>query len=131
MKIFHQFHIQENDHNYILVVERWRYEHTTSGILNVVHLLSAVLSPGCANYGLKYLDMENSHSQPVGSQFVKKCFYVDDGATSTDTAERAIQFTHEARHVGQPCCPTEHTIPIAYHWEEDPTGNVSPRYRLG
>lgn len=64
-----------------------------------VHLFGAVSSPGCANYGLKYLAKENSLSHPVGSQFITRDFYVDDGVTSTDTVEKAIQLAHEAREI--------------------------------
>lgn len=64
-----------------------------------VHLFGAVSSPGYANYGLKYLAKENSHSHPIGSQFMARDFYVDDGVTSTNTVEKAIQVAHEAREI--------------------------------
>ena len=64
-----------------------------------VHLFGAVSSPGCANYGLKNLANENRLSHPVGSQFVARDFYVDDGVTSTDTVEKAIQLAQEAREI--------------------------------
>lgn len=50
-----------------------------------VYLFGAVSTPGCMDYSLKYLANENRHSHPVGSQFVARDFYVDDGVTSSDT----------------------------------------------
>ncbi|KAI2646413.1 Pro-Pol polyprotein [Labeo rohita] len=64
-----------------------------------VHLFGAVSSPGCANYALKYLAKENELLLPVGSQFVARDFYVDDGVTSADTEEKAIRMAQEAREI--------------------------------
>lgn len=100
-KMFHQFHVQEDDRNYLRFL--WWKDGETSTQPQVyrmkVHLFGAVSSPGCANYGLKYLAKENSHSHQVGSQFVTRDFYVDDGVTSTETVEKAIQLAHEAREI--------------------------------
>lgn len=64
-----------------------------------VHLFGAASSPGCANYGLKYLDKKNSQRYPLGSQFIMKDFYVDDGVTSVESKEEAIQLAQEAREL--------------------------------
>ncbi|XP_013856282.1 uncharacterized protein LOC106512149, partial [Austrofundulus limnaeus] len=62
-----------------------------------VHLFGAAASsPGCANYGLKHLAKEHCQTHPIGSEFIEKDFYVDDGVTSTDTVERAVQLAQEA-----------------------------------
>ncbi|XP_029109940.1 uncharacterized protein LOC108941786 [Scleropages formosus] len=100
-KMFHQFHVQENDRSYL------RFLWWKNGDLNTqpqqyrmkVHLFGAVSSPGCANYGLKHLAKESAQSHPLGSQFIAKNFYVDDGVTSTDTVDKAIQLAKEAREV--------------------------------
>lgn len=52
-----------------------------------VHLFGAASSPGCANYGLKRLAKENESLFPLGSQFIMRDFYVDDGVTSTATTD--------------------------------------------
>lgn len=64
-----------------------------------VHLFGAVSSPGCANYGLKHLAKENSLAYPVGSRFIARDFYVDDGVTSVETVKDAIQLAKEAREL--------------------------------
>ena len=100
-KMFHQFHVQEEDRNYLRFLW-WKDGDTTTQPQEYsmkVHLFGAVSSPGCANYGLKYLAKEHSHSHPVGAQFVAKDFYVDDGITSADTVEKAIQLAQEAREI--------------------------------
>lgn len=62
-----------------------------------VHLFGAASSPGCANYGLKQLAMDNESEFPLGSQFIMKDFYVDDGVTSVENVSKAIQLAQEAR----------------------------------
>ncbi|KAI7807219.1 hypothetical protein IRJ41_024887 [Triplophysa rosa] len=99
--MFHQFHVHEEDRNYLRFLW-WKDGDTTTQPQEYrmkVHLFGAASSPGCANYGLKYLAKEHSHSHPVGAQFVAKDFYVDDGVTSTDTVEKAIQLAQEAREI--------------------------------
>lgn len=100
-KMFHQFHVQKEDRNYLRFLW-WKDGDTTTQPQEYrmkVHLFGAVSSPGCANYGLKYLAKEHSLSHPVGAQFVAKDFYVDDGVTSADSVEEAIQLAQEAREI--------------------------------
>ncbi|KAI4904355.1 hypothetical protein NFI96_032399 [Prochilodus magdalenae] len=83
-KMFHQFHVQENDRNYL------RFLWWKNGDVNTpphefrmkVHLFGAVSSPGCANYGLKQLAKEHSLTHPQAAQFIARDFYVDDGVSS-------------------------------------------------
>ncbi|XP_032363653.1 uncharacterized protein LOC116677092 [Etheostoma spectabile] len=100
-KMFHQFHVQKDDRNYLRFLW-WKGGNTDTPPQEFrmkVHLFGAVSSPGCANYGLKYLAKENCLSHPIGSQFMARDFYVDDGVTSTNTVEKAIQVAHEAREI--------------------------------
>lgn len=56
-KMFHQFHVQEADRNYLRFLW-WRDGDTSTQPQEYrmkVHLFGAASSPGCANYGLKYL----------------------------------------------------------------------------
>lgn len=100
-KMFHQFQVKENDRNYL------RFLWWKDGDINsqpqayrmTVHLFGAVSSPGCANYGLKCLAKENSLTYPVGSQFIARDFYVDDGVTSVETVQGAIKMAKEAREL--------------------------------
>ena len=100
-KMFHQFHVSENDRDYL------RFLWWKNGDLSTpphefrmtVHLFGAVSSPGCANYGLKQLAKEHSHTHPLGSQFIARDFYVDDGIISVESVEKAIQIAKEAREL--------------------------------
>ncbi|XP_054872902.1 uncharacterized protein LOC111584426 [Amphiprion ocellaris] len=100
-KMFHQFKVQNKDRNYLhflwwnngdLSTQPQEYRMT-------VHLFGAVSSPGCANYGLKHLAQENRLAYPLGAHFIARDFYVDDGVTSTETVEKGIQLTQEAREL--------------------------------
>lgn len=100
-KMFYQFHVQEDDRNYLRFLW-WKDGDTNTQPQEYrmkVHLFGAVSSPGCANYGLKHLTKEHSISHPVGSQFVTRDFYVDDGVASTDTVEKIVQLAQKAREI--------------------------------
>ena len=98
-KMFHQFNVYEADRDYL------RFLWWKDGNFNAepqefrmkVHLFGAASSPGCANYGLKQLATDNESEFPLGSQFIMKDFYVDDGVTSVKNVSDAIQVAQEAR----------------------------------
>lgn len=64
-----------------------------------VHLFGAASSPGCANYGMKFLASENEKEYPSAANFIKKNFYVDDGLISVESADEAIQLVKETQTV--------------------------------
>lgn len=100
-KMFHQFHVSENDRDYLRFLW-WKNRDLSTPPQEFrmkVHLFGAVSSPGCANYGLKQLAKEHSHTHPLGSQFIARDFYVDDGIISVESAEKAIQIAKEAREM--------------------------------
>lgn len=100
-KMFHQFHVDEADRNYL------RFLWWKKGDLNSppcdfrmkVHLFGAASSPGCANFGLKHLAKENSDLYPKASQFIMRDFYVDDGLASVENTQDAIQLAREAQEL--------------------------------
>ncbi|KAL1249119.1 hypothetical protein QQF64_022437 [Cirrhinus molitorella] len=100
-KMFHQFHVQRCDRDYLSFL--WWKNGNTETQPQVhrmkVHLFGATSSPGCANYGLRYLAKEHCHTHPAGSEFMERDFYVDDGVISTDTVEKAIQLAQEATEI--------------------------------
>ncbi|KAG1930139.1 hypothetical protein F2P79_022561 [Pimephales promelas] len=100
-KMFHQFHVQENDRDYLRFLW-WQNGDTNSPLQDYrmkVHLFGAVSSPGCANYGLRHLASEHCQSHSLAAQFIIRDFYVDDGVTSVETVEQAIQLTKETREL--------------------------------
>lgn len=62
-----------------------------------VHLFGASSSPGCANYGLKYLASINEREYPLAASFIMNHFYVDDGLISLKSVELAIRLVEEAQ----------------------------------
>lgn len=62
-----------------------------------VHLFGAASSPGCANYGFKYLAKTYEKEFPDAAFFIQNDFYVDDGLASLETKEVAIQMVKDAQ----------------------------------
>lgn len=54
-----------------------------------VHLFGAASSPGCANFGIKYLARQHKANYPLASAFMEKNFYMDDRLTSVPTVKEA------------------------------------------
>ncbi len=98
-KMYHQFHVNESDRDFLhfLLWKDGNLNQPASEFRMKVHFFGATSSSGCANYGLKHLATENSELYPLGSQFVIKFFYVDDGVVSVESAEEAIKVAEEAR----------------------------------
>ena len=48
-------------------------------------------APSRANYTMRRNDDENGEDLPLGVKAVYKCFYMDDGLSSTDSREEAIE----------------------------------------
>ena len=100
-KMFYQFYIRQEHRNFLCFL--WWEDGDTSKDAVVyrmnVHLFGAASSPGCANYGFKYLAKQNEEDFPLASKFIKRNFYVDDGLTSEPTEERAMRVVDEARRL--------------------------------
>ena len=100
-RMFHQFRVSE-DHRDFLRFLWWKNGDLTkepSTFRMKVHLFGATSSPGCANYGLKYLARQNEDRFPTGAKFIQEDFYVDDGCSSKETDKEAIKLVQEATAV--------------------------------
>ncbi|KAL0148100.1 hypothetical protein M9458_056570 [Cirrhinus mrigala] len=62
-----------------------------------VHLFGAASSPGCANFGFKYLAEQYKSEYPSASSFIQKNFYVDDGLMSVPSVQKAKKLIMEAQ----------------------------------
>ncbi|XP_066499342.1 uncharacterized protein [Hoplias malabaricus] len=97
-KMFHRFHVSEEDRDYLRFLW-WKGGATESepkAYRMKVHLFGAASSPGCANYGMKYLATQNEKEYPLAADFIRKNFYVDDGIVSLEeksTTRRGILST--------------------------------------
>ena len=98
--MFHQFHVNPEDRDYL------RFLWWKDGKLDTqpkeyrmkVHLFGAASSPGCANYGLKYIATMNKERYGAEStDFIKRNFYVDDGLISINNLEEAIGLIKNVR----------------------------------
>jgi len=68
-----------------------------------VHVFVATSSPGCDNFGLKYISKMHKREYPLAAPFL--CYvlcvlcYVDDGVTSVESVEMAVQLVTESREL--------------------------------
>ncbi len=100
-RMLHQFHIYEADSDYLRFIG-WRnvdFNSQPQPFCMRVHLFGASSSPGCANDGLQHLAREGEHLYPLGTQFIMQDFYMDDGVSSVEIAEKAIRLAREARQL--------------------------------
>ncbi|KAL1276830.1 hypothetical protein QQF64_036453 [Cirrhinus molitorella] len=97
--MFHRFHVSQEDRDYLRFLW-WENGDTRSEPKEYrmkVHLFGAASSPGCANYGMKYLASQNEKKYPAAASFIKSNFYVDDGLISVKNVDSAIKLVEEAR----------------------------------
>ncbi len=99
-RMFHQFHVAPRDQDYLRFLwwERGNMEAPPSVFRMKVHLFGAASSLGCANFGLKHLAAEGEGKFSEATvRFIQRNFYVDDGLSSLDSEEEAIELVREAR----------------------------------
>ncbi|KAL0172160.1 hypothetical protein M9458_032471, partial [Cirrhinus mrigala] len=100
-RMFHRFHVSQEDRDYLRFLW-WENGDTNSEPKEYcmkVHLFGAASSPGCANYGMKYLACQNEREYPAAASFIKGNFYVDDGLIKVENVDAAIKLVQEARNV--------------------------------
>lgn len=90
-KMFYQFFVLPECHIYLKFLwwERSQLEAEPQEYRMTIHLFGAVSSPGCTNFGLRYLVQQHKTDHPLASAFVDNNFYVDDGLISAPMVEEA------------------------------------------
>lgn len=98
-KMFHQFIVREDDRDFLRFLwwEDGDLETEPVEFRMRVHLFGAASSPGCANFALRHLAKLNADVYPKASSFVLQDFYVDDGLTSVESVNDAIELTRSAQ----------------------------------
>ena len=84
-KMLHKFKVNEEHRDYLRFLwwESGNLESQPKSYRMKVHLFGATSSPGCANYGLKKLAIDNQNEfGKEATHFLLNDFYVDDGLTS-------------------------------------------------
>ena len=97
-KMFYQFHVKDEDRDWLRYLwwEKGDVSKNPCEFRMRVHLFGAASSPGCANYGLKYLANEYKDKYPEASKFLTQNFYVDDGLQSVKSQEMAVKIIQDA-----------------------------------
>ncbi|XP_055056153.1 uncharacterized protein [Misgurnus anguillicaudatus] len=101
-RMFHQFHVKPEDQDYFRFLwwDNGDFCSNASVYRMRVHLFGAASSPGCANYGLKYIAAQGQgHFSEATIRFIERNFYVDDGLISVHSEEEAIQLVKEVRQL--------------------------------
>lgn len=97
-RMFYQFRVHAEDRDYLRFL--WLDEdNNTDEYRMTVHLFGATSSPGCATFGLRNLADRHTTEYPLAAQFIRDSFYVDDGITSVQTQQQAIQLAQQAREL--------------------------------
>ncbi|RXN38546.1 hypothetical protein ROHU_001010 [Labeo rohita] len=79
-RMFHRFHVSQEDRDYLRFLW-WENDDTNSEPKEYrmkVHLFGAASSPGCANYGMKYLACQNEREYPAAASFIKELMPVNE-----------------------------------------------------
>ncbi|KAJ8380265.1 hypothetical protein SKAU_G00010430 [Synaphobranchus kaupii] len=101
-RMFHQFQVKREDQDYLRFLW-WENGNlgTTPAVYRMkVHLFGAASSPGCANFGLKHLAAQGTGQFSEDTiRFIQRDFYVDDGLTSVQNEDEAIQLVKESREL--------------------------------
>lgn len=98
-RMFHQFLVPPDERNFLRFLwwEGGDLEKEPQDYRMAVHLFGATSSPGCANFGLKYLAQHYKANHPSASLFVEKNFYVDDGLISVRSVDEAKELIVQTR----------------------------------
>lgn len=102
-RMFHQFLVNEEHRNFLRFLwwENGDLDTQPKEYRMKVHLFGAASSPGCANFGLKYLAKQHESEFPRAAQFIQRNFYVDDGLQSCKTDEEAVSLVKETQELCQ------------------------------
>ncbi len=98
-RMFHQFHVAKEHQDYLRFLwwDDGNLDFKPSVYRMKVHLFGAASSPGCSNFGLKYLALQGHVKFSEESiKFIQRSFYVDDGLTSVKSFAEAVHLVKEA-----------------------------------
>ncbi|KAL7872267.1 hypothetical protein SRHO_G00072500 [Serrasalmus rhombeus] len=99
-RMFYQFHVVREHQDYLRFLwwDKGDLDSKPLVYRMKVHLFGAASSPGCSNFGLKYLASQGHGKFSEESiKFIQSGFYVDDGLTSVKSSAEAIHLVQESR----------------------------------
>ncbi len=100
-KMFHQFLVNKEHRDYLRFLwwEQGDYDTAPLEYRMKVHLFGAASSPGCANFGLKFLAESHKDELPEAAKFIQRNFYVDDGLQSCKEEKEAISLVKQTQEL--------------------------------
>ncbi|KAJ8375844.1 hypothetical protein SKAU_G00064240 [Synaphobranchus kaupii] len=99
-RMFHQFHVTKEHQDYLRFLwwDKGDLDSKPSVYRMGVHLFGAASSPGCSNFGFKYLASQgHGRFSEESIRFIQRGFYVDDGLTGVKSPAEAIHLVEESR----------------------------------
>ena len=98
-KMFHNFYVPDKHRDYL----RFLWIDQNMAIVKAYrmtrHLFGATSSPGVATFALRHIAKQLADEKPTASEFIVKDFYVDDGITSVNTVDEAVNLITEATSI--------------------------------
>ncbi|KAJ8022438.1 hypothetical protein HOLleu_37335 [Holothuria leucospilota] len=101
-KMFYQFKVDKDHRNFLRFFwwENGNIEMPPFEYRMTVHLFGAASSPGCANFGLKYLASKYEHKYGSDAcNVIHRNFYVDDGLKSVASEEETIDLVKRVKDI--------------------------------
>lgn len=98
-RMFYNFQVPAEYRDYLRFLWTDQDMTETKEYRMAVHLFGATSSPAVATFGLRKLATDHSGIAPKAAAFLHEDFYVDDGITSVDTQEAAIELIKGAREI--------------------------------
>ena len=95
-QMFYNFKVAEKDRDYLRFLWYENHMKTVKTYRMTRQIFGATSSPGVATYGWRRI-AEKTDSK--AAEFIKRDFYVDNGITSVDTVEEAVQIINDAADV--------------------------------
>ena len=94
--MFRQVHVEQEHQNFLRFLwwEDGDLDKQPAEYRTKVHLFSAVLSPGCANFALKREPDNFEETHRCEAQFVRNDFYADDSLKSVPSVSQATTLIH-------------------------------------
>lgn len=89
--MFYNFYITPEHKDYLRILWTDTELETIKEYRVKVHLFGATSFPGVAKHGLRKLADDYSQISPEAARYLKEDFYVDDGITSTDIRQQAVE----------------------------------------
>ena len=93
-KMFYRFKVHKQHRDFLRFLW-YDSNHHIREYRMTKHIFGATSSPGCAKFGLLQIAKDFGQDMKAAKGFIERCFYVDDGLSSCETAEEAVKLIQD------------------------------------